>query len=129
VRPTRLAVMGVAALAAACVASSAFAGTAADLFTQQNDFAPQPNQIGPQASHRTLTMDIHGRWGIDFDMTTPTDRDVQGRDGRFGVNYRIGTNLRAGVGVTLGPEFTPDGHSVDNTGPTPRVRLQTSFKF
>ena len=121
---------GVAALAAASMASSAVAGTAADLFDQQNDFTPQPNQIGPQPPHRTLQWNSHtGHWGLDFDMVTPADRDMQWRDTRIGVNYRVARNLSAGVGVSLGPEFTPDGHSLDTTGPTPRVRLQTSFKF
>ena len=129
-RPTRLAIVGAAAMDAASVACAAHAGTAADLFTQQNDFTPQPNQIGPQAPHRSLQWDSHtGRWGLDFDMATPSDRDVQWRDTRVGVNYRIVGGLRAGVGVSLGPEFTPDGHGIDNAGPAPRVRLQTSFKF
>ena len=122
--------MGVAAVAAACVGSSAFAGTAADLFNQTNEFTPQPNQIGPQPPHRSLTWDTHtGRWGLDLDMTTPAWRDVQGRDARIGLHYRLNQNLNAGVGVSLGPEFTPDGHTLDTTGPAPRVRLQTSFKF
>jgi hypothetical protein len=62
-------------------------------------------------------------------MTTPASRDLQWRDTRIGLDYRVARNLRAGVGVTLGPEFTPGSHSLDTTGPAPRVRLQTSFKF
>jgi hypothetical protein len=128
-RPTRLAMIGAAAFAAASLAAVAHAGTASDLFAQQNDFAPQPNQIGPQPPHRSLQWDSHtGRWGLDFDMAEPSDRDVQWRDTRIGVSYRLGKGLSTGVGVALGPEFTP-GHQLDNTGPTPRVRLQTSFKF
>jgi hypothetical protein len=123
--------MGVAAMAATAFAVSAHAApTAADLFNQQNDFTPQPNQIGPQAPHKSLQWDSHtGRWGLDLDMTEPADRDMQWRDARFGVDYRVARNLRAGVGVSLGPEFTPDGHTLDTQGPAPRVRLQTSFKF
>jgi hypothetical protein len=130
VRPIRLAMIGAAAFAAASVGVAAHAGTAADLFAQQNDFTPQPNQIGPQPPHRSLQWDSHtGRWGLDFEMTEPSDRDEQWRDARVGLNYRIAGGLRAGVGVSLGPEFAPDVHGIDNTGPAPRVRLQTSFKF
>lgn len=124
--------MGVAALAAASVASSALAAgaTAADLFNQENDFTPQPNQMGPQPPHRTLTWDSRtGHWGLDLDVTTPSNREMQWSDTRLGVNYRVAPNLRAGVGVALGPELSPDNHQFDNPGPVPRVRLQTSFKF
>jgi hypothetical protein len=117
-------------MTAMCLAAPALAApTAADLFNQTNDFTPQPNQIGPQPPHRSLMMDVHGRWGLDLDMTTPSSRDVQPRDTRVGVNYRLAPNFRAGVGVSLGPEFTPDGHTLDTAGPQPRVRLQTSFRF
>lgn len=124
--------MGVAAAAAACVASSALAAgvTAADLFNQENDFTPQPNQLGPQPPHRSLTWDSRThRWGLDLEMTTPSDREMQWQDTRVGVNYRVAPNLRAGVGVSLGPELTPDSRTLDTTGPVPRVRLQTSFRF
>jgi hypothetical protein len=118
-----------AAFAMAGVAAVAHADPSA-LFAQHNDFAPQPNTIGPPAPHRSLQWDTRkSRWGLNLDVAQPGDRDVQWRDTRLGVNYRIAPNLRTGVGVALGPEQTPDGHNLDTVGAQPRVRLETSFKF
>jgi hypothetical protein len=130
VRPMRLGAIVAAALAMASVAGLAHAGTAADLFSQHDDFTPKPNQIGPQPPHRTLQWDSRtGRWGLNIDVAQPTDRDVQWRDTRFGVDYRLAPNIRTGVSVSPGPEQTPDGRKLDSNGPAPRVRLETSFKF
>ncbi|MGH6955764.1 MAG: NtrZ family periplasmic regulatory protein, partial [Caulobacteraceae bacterium] len=65
--------MAAAALAMAGAASVAYAGPA-DQFSQQDDFTPQPNQIGPRPPHRTLQWNSKtGRWGINFEMTQPQD--------------------------------------------------------
>ena len=129
-RPTRLATIVAAALAMASVGAIAHAGTAADLFSQHDDFTPHPNQIGPQAPHKTLQWNTKtGRWGVNLDMAQPGDRDVQWRDTRIGVDYGVAPGFRTGVGVSLGNEQTPDGRKLDNTGPQPRVRLQTTFNF
>ncbi len=118
-----------AALAMAGVAGVAHAAPA-DLFAQHDDFTAHTNQIGPQAPHRSLQWDSKkGRWGINVDMAQPGDRDVQWRDTRVGVNYRIAPGLRTGVGVALGDEQTPDGRKLDYSGAAPRVRLETTFKF
>jgi hypothetical protein len=129
-RPTRLAIAVSAALAAASVATCAFAGGASDGFAQPNDFTPQPNQIGPPPPHRTLQWDSRtGRWGLNLDMAQPSSRDVQWRDARIGLNYRLAPGVRTGVGVSLGDDVLPDPHRLDPTGPAPRVRLETTFKF
>jgi hypothetical protein len=120
----------VAALAMASVAAVAHAAPA-DLFAQHNDdFTPQPNQIGPQAPHRSFQWNNKtGRWGVNLDMAQPGDRDVQWRDARIGLNYGVAPGLRTGVGVSLGDEQTPDGRKLTTDGPAPRVRLETTFKF
>jgi hypothetical protein len=122
--------MAVAAgLAMASAALSAHASPA-DLFSQHDDFTPQPNQIGPQPPHRTLQWDNgKHRWGLSLDMAQPGDREVQWRDTRVGVNYRIAPGLRTGVGVGLGPEQTPDGRRLDQDESSPRVRFDATFKF
>ena len=118
-----------AAFAMASVAAVAHADPS-DLFAQHNDFAPQPNTIGPPAPHRSVVWDSRkSRWGFNLDMAQPGDRDVQWRDTRLGVNYRVAPNLRTGVGVALGPEQTPDGRTIDQVGAQPRVRLQMGFSF
>jgi len=45
------------------------------------------------------------------------------------LNYGVAPGIRTGVGVSLGNEQTPDGRKLDNTGPQPRVRLDTTWKF
>jgi hypothetical protein len=117
------------ALAMASAALSAHAAPS-DLFAPQDDFTPKPNQIGPPAPHKTLQWDSRkGRWGLNLELAQPGDRDVQGRDTRVGVTYRIAPGLHTGVGVALGSAETPDGRRIDNDASAPRVQLETSFKF
>jgi hypothetical protein len=118
-----------AAFAMASAAAVAHAAPS-DLFSQHDDFTPQPNQIGPQLPHKTLQWNNKtGRWGVDLDMAQPGNRDMQGRDVRLGLNYGFAPGLRTGVGVSLGDEATPDGRRLTTDGPAPRVRLETTFKF
>ncbi len=129
VRPNRLAIAVVAAFAMASVAAAAHAAPS-DLFSQHNDFTPQPNQIGPQPPHRTLQWNNKtGRWGVNLDMAQPGDREVQWRDARIGLTYGVAPGVRTGVGVSLGDEQTPDGRRLTSDAPAPRVRLETTFKF
>ena len=129
VRPNRLATIVAAAFAMASVAAAAHAAPS-DLFSQHDDFTPQPNQIGPQAPHKTLQWNTKtGRWGVNLDMAQPGDRDVTWRDARIGLNYGVAPGVRTGVGVSLGDEATPDGRKLTGDGPAPRVRLETTFKF
>lgn len=120
------------ACAAAVMAGAASLAHAApaDTFAQQNDFTPQVNQLGPQPPHKQLQWDSKtGRWGLNFDMAQPRDRDVTWGDARVGLNYRVAPGLRTGVGFSLGDEETPDGRKLSPDGPAPRVRLQTTFNF
>jgi hypothetical protein len=130
VRPNRLAMMAAAAFAMASVAAVAHAAPSDDLFSQHDDFTPQPNQIGPQPPHKTLQWNVKtGHWGVNLDMAQPGDRDVQWRDARIGLNYGVAPGLRTGVGVSLGDEQTPDGRKLTTDGASPRVRLESTFKF
>ncbi len=109
--------------------SAASAAPLSDVFSQQDQFTPLPNQIAPTA-HHTLQWDARkGRWGIDLDVTQPTDRQADWRDARIGLNYRVAPGLRTGVGVTLGSEQPPDSRYIAPDEPAPRVRLETTFKF
>lgn len=116
--------------AGAAHADPARSSAPGDAFSQQDDFTPQPNQIGPQAPHRTLQWDARkGRWGLNVDVAQPVGRDPDWSDTRIGLNYRVAPGLRTGVGVTLGSEQTPDNHQLMPQDPAPRVRLETTFKF
>jgi hypothetical protein len=101
-----------------------------DDFSQHQAFTPQPNQIGPQGPHRTLQWDARkGRWGLSLDMSQPNGRDPDWHDARVGLNYRVAPGLRTGVGVSLGSETAPDTHQFVPQDPSPRVNLETTFKF
>ena len=129
VRPNRLAMTVAAAFAMASVAAAAHAAPS-DLFSQHDDFTPQPNQIGPPAPHKTLQWNNKtGRWGVNLDLAQPGDHDASWRDARIGFNYGVAPGVRTGVGVSLGDEQTPDGRRLTTEGPAPRVRLETTFKF
>jgi hypothetical protein len=126
-RPMRL-----MAVAAGVLAASAFAvcthAAPSELFATQDDFTA-PNQLGPPPPHRALQWDSKtGRWGVNFDMAQPGNRDLQGRDTRFGLNYQVVPGFRTGVGVSFGDEQLPDGRRIPEES-APRVRLQSSFKF
>jgi hypothetical protein len=121
--------VAIAAAALASVGAVARAGTA-ELFSQHDDFTPQPNRIGPLPPHRTLQFDTKtGHWGVNVDVAQPGDRDVQWRDAHIGVNYRVTPGFRTGVGFSLGGETPPDGRRLNPDGASPRVRLESTFKF
>ncbi len=129
VRAHKLALMAAAVLAMASAAQMAHAAPA-DLFSSHEDFTPQPNQIGPPPPHRSLQFNNRtGRWGVNLDVAQPSDHDASWRDARIGLNYGVAPGVRTGVGVSLGDEQTPDGRKLTNDGATPRVRLETTFKF
>jgi hypothetical protein len=111
-------------------AAVAHAAPGPDALAQHDDFTAQPSKAGSQSTPRQLRFDYgKSRWGLTVDMSQPTDRDMQWRDTRVGVNYRVAPGLRTGVGVMIGPEQTPDGRKLDNQAASPRVRLETTFKF
>ena len=120
------------AAAAFAMASAAAVSHAApsDLFSQHDDFTPQPNKIGPPAPHTTLQWNNKtNRWGLSLDMVQPGDRDTTWRDANVGLTYGLAPGVRTGVGVSLGDEQTPDGRKLTTDGAAPRVRLETTFKF
>ena len=95
-----------------------------------DDVSVQPNKIGPPAPRSTLQWDQRkGRWGLSLDMSQPAEGSPHWSDTRVGVTYRVAPGLHTGASVTLGPEETPDGRKLENQGPAPRVRLETTFKF
>ena len=95
-----------------------------------NDFAPQSGLAGPQPPTRGFQWDARtGRWGLDLEMPQPTYNSDQWGETRIGVHYRVGTNLRVGPTMSLAPEQTPDGRTLYQQQPSPRVRLETTLKF
>src|SRR5579883_2352139 len=129
-RPTRLGTVVAAALIGAGLAAAAHAAPAP--VAPGSDFTPQSGAVGPQlqAPSRGFQWDARtGRWGLDLEMPQPTYNSDQWGQTRIGVHYRVGTNLRVGPTMSLAPEQTPDGRTLYQQQPAPRVRLETTLKF
>ncbi len=89
------------------------------------------SQLNPPGPRRTMRWDAErGRWGLQVDVDQPGGgREADWRDVQVGASYRLTRSLRVGAGVgvdqapTVAPRATPE------PAPTPRVRLETAFKF
>jgi hypothetical protein len=105
--------------------------TADDNFATGNMPVDQ-NRWTAQPVHRSVQWDNNkSRWSLKLDMSQPVGRDMQLRDVQAGAYYRVTPSLRVGGAVTLGDGFT--GQPSDGSAPvqaqSPRVRLETTFKF
>jgi hypothetical protein len=91
-----------------------------------NDFA----QFGLAPVHKTLMWDDKGHWSLKLDMNTPAGRDMQLRDVQAGAYYHLTPSLHVGGAVSLGDEqFAPAEQRNLPQGQSPRVKLETRFKF
>ena len=84
-------------------------------------------QWGPQPAHHSLQWDKKG-WTLKLEMTEPVGRDMQARDVQAGAYYHITPRLRVGGAVAFGESSAPDRSNLPQTQ-SPRVRLETNFKF
>jgi hypothetical protein len=103
---------------------------ATDGFSVRGDFNTQALQYGT-SSKKTLQFDAtKGRWGLKLDFDQPVDREIQLEDVRAGAFFKLTPALRLGGAVSLSQ---PDPKALISKAPppeaTPRVRLETAFKF
>jgi len=114
-----LALIGAGAARAESIRPSA--GVTADGFVAQS--------INDAAAKKSLEWDARrGRWGLKLDMEQHVLGDMQWRDVRPGVYYRVTPRLHIGGALSLTPE-QPDVGRIDPQPTAPRVRLETTFKF
>ena len=95
-------------------------------FSVRSDFAKQ-SPLGPG---QTLQFDAEkGRWGLKLDLDQPAYREMQLKDVQAGAYFKLTPNVRVGAsaGVAGQSDLAPERRSP--VGPTPRVRLETAFKF
>ena len=62
-------------------------------------------------------------------MEQRTDRFSEWRDVQPGVFFKLTPRLHIGGAVSLAPNPTINQRMVEPPGATPRVRLETTFKF
>lgn len=130
-------IAGIAALALAGSATTALAQSApakprppsaSDAFVVRGDFNLKDSGFGSQG-RRTLVWDAKkGRWGLMLDISPRMGVDAQARDVEAGAFFRVTPQLRVGGAVGVGSQPTPVRKPGDNEE-TPRVRLETAFKF
>lgn len=102
---------------------------APDAFVVRGDFNLKDSQFGPQTGRRTLVWDAKkGRWGLMLDITPRPGVDPQARDVEAGAYFRVTPQLRVGGAVGVGPGPAPVRKPSEGDE-TPRVRLETAFKF
>jgi hypothetical protein len=89
---------------------------------------PDQSRWGPQPTQKSLQWD-QKHWGLHLDMTEPVGREMQMRDIQAGAFFKLTPSLRVGGAVAFADQPTqPDRTSLPTTQ-TPRVRLETTFKF
>ena len=89
-----------------------------------------PNSFAPNAG-RVMKWDASkGRVGFTVDMQQPGERPLQPNDIQAGAYFRITPSLRVGGAVALGDqELTPRANTAATPATTPRVRVETKFRF
>ena len=118
--------IGAAALAAA---GSAHAQAKPKPVTDFTVRAEPASAVNPNSSRSVKWDARRGRFGVTLDLEQPSTRDAKLNDVQAGAYFRLTPSLRVGGAVALGDE---EEALVNRTTPqktTPRVRLETAFKF
>jgi hypothetical protein len=124
----RLSVVIAAAALMSAVAGGAWAG---DKGGKPMDFTvkSEPIAVEPNAG-QVLKWDARkGRFGFTLDMQQPGERPVVGNDIAAGAYFRITPSLKVGGSFAFGEqELTPRANQA-RPAASPKVRLQSTFKF
>ncbi len=118
---------------ATCALISAAAGGAwaADKTAKPMDFTVryEPAASAPNTGHLMTWDAAKGRFGFTLNVQQPDSRPAVANDIQAGAYFRLTPSLRVGGSVALGDQqLTPVPNSA-RPADTPRVRLETTFKF
>lgn len=119
---------GMAMTAHAADAPRGKATVTTDYAASNDGFSRDQNQWGSQSTRRSLQWDDKARWGVKLDLNQPAGRDMQLKDIQAGAYYRLSPSLRVGGAVALGDSVQQNRYTVPQDR-SPRVRLETAFKF
>ena len=118
-------------IAAATLISGAASGAWAADKGRPLDFTvrSEPAAVAPN-SGRTVKWDASkGRFGFTLDMQQPDERPLVPNDIQAGAYFRITPSIRVGGSVALGEQdLTPRANQA-RPATTPKVRLESTFKF
>ncbi|MEW5686753.1 MAG: NtrZ family periplasmic regulatory protein [Pseudomonadota bacterium] len=104
---------------------------AADKASKPMDFTVKAEQplLTPNAGRTTKYDASKGRFGFTLNIQQPTERPTTGNDVQAGAYFRLTPSLRVGGSVALGEqELTPRANQA-RPADTPKVRLESTFKF
>ena len=115
-------------LAVTAVASASHAAESGQgLVLVGNDLT---GQNSPPMQRKTLEWDSRkGRWGLRLGVEQRLDRPTDWKDMQPGLFYKLTPRLHIGGTVNLAPEPQDGQRLLEPRPPTPRVRLETTFKF
>jgi len=95
-------------------------------FTVKGDFAKQT----PRGPGQTLQFDAEqGRWGLKLDLDQPAYREMQLKDVQAGAYFKLTPNVRVGASAGIAGQSDLAPAPRKPVTATPRVRLETAFKF
>jgi hypothetical protein len=120
------------ALVASALLSAAAGGACAADKPKPMDFTVryEPTAAAPNAGH-VMTWDAaKGRFGFTLNVQQPDARPAVANDIQAGAYFRVTPSLRVGGSVALGDQqLTPTPNAAARLADTPKVRLETTFKF
>lgn len=117
--------------AVALMSAAAASAHAADKAPRPMDFTvkSEPTMLAPNAG-RTMKYDASkGRFGFTLNIQQPTERPTTGNDVQAGAYFRLTPSLRVGGSVALGEQELSPRANQARPADTPKVRLESTFKF
>lgn len=121
----------VAIAATALISAAAASAHAADKSPRPVDFTvkSEPTMLVPNGG-RTMKYDASkGRFGFTLNIQQPTERPTTGNDVQAGAYFRLTPSLRVGGSVALGEQELSPRANQARPADTPKVRLESTFKF
>lgn len=117
--------------AAALISAAAGGAWAGDRGGKPVDFTvrTEPLAVAPN-SGQSLRMDAtKGKFGLTFTLQQPGERRATPNDIAAGAYYRITPSVRVGGSVAFGDQDLTPRTNQARPADSPKVRLETAFKF
>lgn len=117
-----------AAVALLAVADTAAAQTARGRTVSLTE-AQAARSAGNQTGQTRLRFTERGRWGLDLNMTEPSNREAAVGGVEAGAYYRVNPRLRVGAAAGIEEGRTEPDRPAQEDRRAARFRLQSIFRF